>query len=65
MAVNEGLLDSLRAQCETCALGKKAIGPRSGCDLRKKLIIDKSEVAWKHKHLFFDSHGKCKMWKER
>ena len=45
-----------------CKLGQKPIGPRSGCDIHKKLITDRSEVAWKHIHLFLDNGGKCKSW---
>lgn len=52
---------ALKEQCDTCKLGKKEIGPRSGCDVKKKLVIDRSEVAWKHKHLFFKQNGECKM----
>lgn len=56
-------VDNLKKQCEECKLGKKDIGPRSGCEVRKKLVIDQNEVAWKYKHLFFDDKGKCKMFK--
>jgi len=56
--------DMLRRQCETCKIGDK-MGPKSGCEIRKKLIIDDSQVAWKNKHLFFDDKGKCKMYKEK
>ena len=56
-------VDALRRQCDECELGKKPIGPKSGCDVRKKLVIDQSEVAWKHKHLFFNNHGRCKMFR--
>ena len=52
----------LAEQCKDCKLGQKPIGPRSGCDVRKKLVIDDNPVAWKHKHLFFDRYGNCKMW---
>lgn len=58
-------VDRLKEQCEECKLGKKDIGPRSGCEIRKKLVIDQSEVAWKHKHLFFDGNGKCKMFQPK
>ena len=54
-------IDALRKQCEECKLGSKPIGPKSGCEVRKKLVIDQSEVAWKNKHLFFDANGNCKM----
>jgi len=56
---------ALKEQCDGCKLGTKPIGPRSGCEVKKKLVVDKSEVAWKHKHLFFDSYGNCKMFKPR
>jgi len=55
--------DALRRQCKECKLGDK-MGPRSGCEVRKKLILDDNDVAWKNKHLFFDGNGKCKMYKD-
>lgn len=58
-------IDALRKQCEECKLGKKEIGPKSGCEVRKKLVIDQNDVAWKHKHLFFDRSGKCKMFQPK
>lgn len=58
-------IDALRKQCDECKLGKKPIGPKSGCEVRKKLVIDQSEVAWKNKHLFFDNKGTCKIFKPR
>ena len=54
-------VDSLKRQCDACKLGQKEIGPRSGCDIKKKLVVDQNEVAWKHKHLFFKPNGECKM----
>lgn len=54
-------IDALRRQCDQCKLGAKPIGPKSGCEVRKKLVIDQSDVAWKNKHLFFDDKGMCKM----
>ncbi len=56
---------SLKEQCDQCKLGAKPIGPKSGCEIKKKLVIDKNEVAWKNKHLFFDKVGTCKMYKPR
>lgn len=53
-------VDNLQRQCEKCMLGKKPIGPKSGCEVRKKLVVDQSEVAWKHEHLFIKD-GNCKM----
>ena len=55
--------DMLRAQCAKCKRGDK-MGPKSGCDVRKKLIIDDSAVAWKNQYLFFDDNGNCKMYQE-
>lgn len=56
--------DKLDEQCKRCKLGDVKIGPKSGCEIRKKLVIDRSEVAWKHEHLFFDNKRRCKMFKE-
>lgn len=56
-------MGNLEDQCKTCKLWQKPIGPRSGCDIHKKLITDRNEVAWKHLHLFLDVNGKCKNWK--
>ena len=53
----------LIGQCRTCKIGQKPIGPKSGCDIHKKLITDRNEVAWKHIHLFLDDKGKCRSWK--
>ena len=53
----------LAEQCKDCKLGQKPIGPRSGCDVRKKLVIDDNPVAWKHIRLFVEN-GRCKMYKE-
>lgn len=55
-------MGEIAEQCKTCKLGQKPIGPRSGCDIHKKLITDRSEVAWKHIHLFLGSNGGCKSW---
>ena len=60
---NLELMDGLAEQCKTCRIGQKPIGKRSGCDIHKKLITDRNEVAWKHIHLFLDGDGKCKNWK--
>ena len=56
--------DNLQKQCDTCKLGGN-IGPRSGCEVRKKLIIDDSRVAWKNRYLFFDDNNQCKMYQEK
>lgn len=56
-------VDALQAQCSICKLGKKKIGPKSGCDIRKKLVVDRNETAWRLEHLFFDDKGMCKMFK--
>lgn len=56
-------IDALKKQCAECKHGLKEIGPRSGCEVRKKLTIDQSDVAWRNKYLFFDG-DKCKMFVE-
>jgi len=53
-----------RENCEDCRLGGP-LGPRSGCDIRKKLVVDLNDVAWKHVHLFVSDTGMCKMWKAK
>lgn len=63
--VPDELVYKLADECKTCKLGQKPIGPRSGCDVRKKLVRDRNPVAWKHKHLFLDEHGGCKMWQPK
>lgn len=62
--INEAVY-KLADQCKTCKQGQKPIGPRSGCDIRKKLVQDKNPIAWKHKRLFLEDSGKCKLWKPR
>ena len=57
-------VDRLRKQCKECKLGEKPIGPKSGCEVRKKLVIDDSVVAWKHRHLFL-YEGRCKMFQPK
>ena len=59
------MVDALKEQCSECKLGLKPVGPKSGCEVRKKLVIDQSDVAWKNKHMFFDGGGTCKMFKQK
>lgn len=56
---------ALKEQCDKCKLGDKEIGPRSGCEVKKKLVVDRNQVAWKHRKLFLDSKGVCKMYQEK
>lgn len=58
-------IDALKRQCDKCKIGKKKIGPKSGCDLRKKLIIEQSEIAWEHKKLFLNDKDKCTMFQPK
>ena len=55
-------VDNLKEQCKTCKLWKPKT-PTKDCDIRRKLVTDDSEVAWKHRHLFFTGN-RCKMYKE-
>ena len=58
------LAENFRADnCATCKLGNVRLGPKSGCEVRKKLVLDLNPVAWKHIKLFVEN-GRCKMYKE-
>lgn len=56
-------VENLAAQCNRCKLWKPKT-PTKDCDVRRKLVTQDSEVAWKHRHLFFNGN-KCKMFKEK
>ena len=53
--------DRLNDMCHACKL-RRPETPTKDCNIRRKLIVEQSPVAWKHKHLFF-VNGKCKMFK--
>ena len=55
-------VDALREQCDKCKLYRPST-PTKDCDVRRKLVKEDSEIAWKHKHLFMHSNGHCKMFK--
>lgn len=54
-------VDAIRQQCDICELNRPKT-PTKDCAIKHKLVINDSEVAWKHKHLFL-SQGHCKMFK--
>lgn len=54
-------IDNLRQQCAVCSLNKPKT-PTKDCDIKIKLTVNDSSVAWKHKHLFFNGQH-CKMFK--
>jgi len=56
-------IDALNAQCGRCKL-KRPDTPTKDCAVRIKLVVDDSEVAWKHRHLFLNGR-KCKMFQEK
>lgn len=56
-------VDNLREQCERCEMNRPKT-PTKDCDVKIKLVQKDSQVAWKHKHLFFNGN-KCKMFKEK
>ena len=56
--------DALNEQCHECKL-RRPDTPTKDCNVRRKLIVEKSPVAWKHKHLFFVGKNKCKMFKPK
>lgn len=64
MAVSMDIIYRIKDQCDKCKLGQKKIGPNSGCHIKKKLVVDQSTVAWKHKHLFLEDDWTCKMFQQ-
>ena len=57
-------VDALKAQCDVCKLNKPKT-PTKDCAVRIKLVVNDSEVGWKHKHLFLANNGRCKMFQEK
>ena len=55
-------VDALLRQCKTCKFDGFTTAGNSRCDVKKKLVIDDNDVAWKHKHLFFNKDGSCKLY---
>jgi len=55
-------IDALAEQCKECRLNR-AETPTKDCEVKIKLIKHDAPMAWKHKHLFLDGHGSCKMFK--
>ena len=51
--------DRLASQCKHCKKGGK-IGPKSGCQIRKVLLVDRDKNAWKNKQMFLTEQGGCK-----
>jgi len=56
-------IDSLKEQCDGCKLNKPNT-PTKDCAVRIKLVVEDSDVGWKHRHLFLEK-GKCKMFQEK
>lgn len=58
-------VDALKAQCDNCKRYKPD-NVHGGCEIRYKLIVEDSNVAWKHKQLFFNFPGmKCKQFSRK
>lgn len=55
-------LYDLAEQCKLCRLRRKD-APTKDCNIHRKLVVDDSPVAWKHKHLFFENKGGVQMCK--
>ena len=55
-------LYNLADQCKECKL-RRPNTPTKDCNIHKKLVVDDSPVAWKHKHLFFVNKGGVQMCK--
>ena len=58
-------MDALRRQCDTCKLGNKKITSHSGCDIRKQLIMDKSDLSWDRSDVFLYLDGSCKLYEPK
>ena len=56
-------IDAVKAQCDRCKL-RRPDTPTKDCAVRLKLVVNDSDVAWKHRHLFLNGL-KCKMYKEK
>jgi len=56
-------IDKLKEQCDRCKL-KKPNTPTKDCAVRLKLVVNDSEVGWKHRNLFLNGI-KCKMFQEK
>ena len=57
-------VDRLKQQCDVCDMNRPKT-PTKDCAIKHKLVINDSEVGWKHKHLFLHTNGHCKMFKEK
>lgn len=57
-------VDALKQQCSICKLSRPKT-PTKDCDIKIKLTVTDSDVAWKHKHLFLHTDGHCKMFKPK
>ena len=57
-------VDKLRQQCDVCDMNRPKT-PTKDCAIKHKLVINDSEVGWKHRHLFLNVNGSCKMFKEK
>lgn len=55
-------LYDLAEQCKLCRLRRKD-APTKDCNVHRKLVVDDSPVAWKHKQLFFVYKGGVQMCK--
>lgn len=56
--------DNLNEQCHACKL-RRPETPTKDCNIRVKLIVNKSPVGWKLKHLFMPDGKHCKMFKPK
>jgi hypothetical protein len=53
-------LYDLAEQCKKCRFRRKD-APTKDCEIHRKLVVDDSPVAWKHKKLFMPDGRHCKM----
>lgn len=56
-------LYELAEQCKQCKF-RRPKTPTKDCNIHRKLVVEDSPVAWKHRHLFLYNGGNvCKMFK--
>ena len=57
--------DNLSRQCDTCILGNKKIGIKSGCDIKRQLVIKKFDTSWERSDTFLNQDGTCKLYQSK
>ena len=56
-------LYDLAEQCKRCRF-RRPKTPTKDCQIHRKLVVDDSPIAWKHKKLFMPDGRHCKQFQE-